>query len=153
MKKFFVVAWLILAAFIAQTTPAFAAYSDDQIINTFRSRIVRMAKTDKPEFKWWRHRESDWSFCAANDCYLSTNGTVYTIFLKPGKVMNGIFVITQMDLNSNSFRFIEGYAYSAANGALNKVPDSQVATNWRTESIAVEYCKYLKEHYKEINGA
>lgn len=152
MKKFFI-AFLVFAAFIVQSAPAFAAYSDDQIVSTFRSRIVRMAKTDKAEFQWWRHSESECSFCKASDCYLSTNGMVYTIFLKPGKVMNGIFAITQVDLNSNSFRFLEGYVYSAVNGSLEKVPDSQVSKHWRTESIFVDYCNYLREHYNEIQGA
>ena len=50
MKKFFVVAWLILSALIVQTTPAFAAYSDDQIMSTFRTRLARMAKTSPAEF-------------------------------------------------------------------------------------------------------
>ena len=67
--------------------------------------------------------------------------------------MDAAIAITQIDLNSNSFRFLEGYVYSAANGAFEKIPESQVATHWRTESIAVEYCKYLREHYKEIQGA
>ncbi len=154
MKKLFIVAFLVLVAFIVQSTTAFAAYSDDQIISTFRTRITRMARNDKlDEFSWWRHRESDWSFCKANDCYLSTNGMVYTIFLKPGKVLNAAIAITQVDLNSNSYRFLEGYVYSAANGTLEKIPESNIATHWRTESICTEYCKYLREHYNEIQGA
>ena len=150
MKKFFIVAWLIVAAFISQTTPAFAAYSDDQIISTLHTRIARMENSTS-EFSTWKHRKSDWSFCKANDCYLSTNGMVYSIFIKSG--VNALIVITQVDLNSNSYRFIEGYVYNAVNYTVNKLPESKVSKQWRTESISTEYCKYLREHYNEIQGA
>ena len=76
---------------------------------------------------------------------------VYSIFLKPG--VKAVILITQVDLNSNSYRFIEGYVYSAVNYTVSKIPESQVSKQWRTESISTEYCKYLKEHYKEIKGA
>ena len=154
MKKFFIAAFLVWTAFIVQSAPAFAAYSDDQIISTLRTRITRMVNSSNmSEFSWWRHRESDWSFCEANDCYLSTNGMVYTIFLKPGKAMNAAIAITQIDLNSNAFRFLEGYVVSFGNyHTFNKIPESEVATHWRTEAISTEYCKYLREHYNEIQA-
>ena len=155
MKKFFMVACLILAgAFVSVCagygfkTALAAGYSDDQAMNTMRSKIKNVLNQN---LKWWSHRESDWTLCAASECYLTTSGIVYTIMRKPGKVFS-TWIITQVDLNSKSFRMVEGYVWSVVDYSVAKMEDSKISKNWRTESIFKDYCDYLQSNYQQING-
>lgn len=150
MKKFCLAACLVLLCFVGcgvKTTFA-ASYSDAQAMEAMRS-IIRQLKTDPPVLGW-SHRKSDWRLCAAEQCYAATSGIIYTIMERPG--VNSLWVITQVDLDSNSFRMVEGYVFAMTNYSLSRLDDSKIAKNWRSEEIFTDYCGYLRANYKKING-
>lgn len=157
MKKFFVALCLILAGTFFSVdsqnycgfSPAFAetkTYTEAQIMNILRNQIDQGGIS-----KSWSHRDTDWIFSGARECYKAPSGIIYAISQKRARNLSEVYLITQVDLNSNKIRWIEAYILTnPMYGSLQKLNDFY--KEWRSEEIITLYCNYLRENYNEING-
>lgn len=151
MKKLFIAALLVLAAFIVQTAPAFAAgqtYTEEQIIRILRQEIDNGGKSG------WASGGGGIGFNDAEYCYLAPSGIIYSVTSISRRNLSQAWFITQVDLSANRLLWIEGY-YQAnpMYGNLVKLNKDQYISTWQTDPTIDKYCNYLREHYNEIKGA
>ena len=92
-----------------------------------------------------------WDFLKASKCYKTPAGTVYTISGVMNSSLVALYAISQVDLNTNSLRWIECYVNSnPMYGSTSKVKNFN--QSWQQNSFITNYCNYLRNNYDYING-
>lgn len=119
-------------------------YTDAEAISVLRRALLNDGEPFIPA-------RNKLDFLPANKCYKTPAGTVYTISGVMNSSLVALYAISQVDLNTNSLRWIELYVNSnPMYGSMSKV--NNFNQSWQQNSFITNYCNYLRNDYDYIRG-